>query len=903
MAQTVFRGNAETNTREEAYAMERRGVLKLAGAAMAVALGVLCANAMGMERPEVNVRDFGAVGDGVHDDTEAIRAAATWMVKNRFEKKQCVRRYKPTFSEAPTRPIFFPRGTYRITSPIVVTDDVILLGEQGATILNASPDKETFYIRKAHYLRVCNLAFEGGLTQLRLWTYNREASYLHVADCTFRNATGTSVVCVSRRVPKTGRPTEMAYGERRGTPTNNSTLIIVERSRFEANNTALRLFSDGVTVRDCSFTAPPDARTTQLDMGSQGMQGVKIYLRDLNIAYPGKPTAEGAVLFEGGRCVFENVRIASGGDLTAIRSWTRMGEYKPSQLDIRGMTLGTGAAPVVSFKDGELPSRVSVSGLVSASPQKKSLFAFDREPTEELLRQIFVDKNRMSHVPLEKGLSVVLRDIDENRFDPTLPPALRKYLNPPTPSAWRRPLDHASGATFAQNMPGDPVFSGASLPELLEQARKAGGGTVLLEPTWHQVEKPLAVPDRTRITCRGRAGIEAQNGEYPLFVVDNGADCVFENVMLVDGSNAILANGTSGRIRILDCSLFGQKEASIAAHGALPGALRIEMSGGQAGTPYLYRGNAEFTIDGYWYEELAEREANEYRPEYASIVNERGGRMFIRDFLGVPCYFQHSPKPEAYTFGCHPERRGEFRWVDNHGLYVSLNFRYGGEWGGLTPVFHFGDAITFIEGGNTDIRCFYLKSDRAVVVADRQGADVTVVETSDGHYQEPFQAFVRNPDGSHELLRSARMANNFPAGDNVPVWPKPTAGQQDDTVEFTCSFNSDSGSPAALELEAAGICEVRLNDAFVGNGPLPSSAPGGSRIALFSLLPRRGANQLSIKVKRGASQGYLHANVRDGAHIVARTAVNGDFTCGRPLEERIKPPHYAMDSIQASDHR
>lgn len=857
------------------------------------------------QRSEVNVRDFGAVGDGVHDDTEAVRAAATWMAKNRLEKKKCIRRYKNMFSEAPTRPIFFPRGTYRITSPIVITDDTILLGEEGATILNAAPDKETFYIRKAHYLRVSHLTFDGGLTQLRLWTFNREASYLHVADCTFRNATGTSVVCVSRRVPKTGRPTEMAYGERRGTPTNNSTLMIVERSRFIANATALRLFSDGVTVRDCSFTAPVDARTTQLDMGSQGMQGVKIYLRDLDIAYPGKPTAEAAVVFEGGRGVFENVHITAGGDLTAIRSWTRMGEYKPSQLDIRGMTLGTGAAPVFSFKDGEIPSRVGVQGLVSTASVRKPLFAFDREPTEEMLYDIFADTNRLSRIPLEKGVSFVLGEIDARRFDATLPDTLRKFVHPPAPSAWRRrPLAPASGATFTQNMPRGPVFTGAPLPVLLEQARRAGGGVILLESDrWHLVEKPLAVPDRTRITCRGRAGIEAASGDYPLFVVDDGADCVFENLMLIDGRHAIQANGSSGRARLLDCSLFGQKEASIAASGVLPGALRIDVSGGPAGTPFLYRGNAAFTIDGYWYEELAEREADEYRPAYAAIVNEKGGRMFIRDFLGVPCYFQHSPKAEAYTFGCHPERRGEFRWVDNHGLYAAVNFRHGGEWGGLTPVFHFGDATTFIEGGNVDIRCFYLKSDRAVVVADRQGADVTVIDTSDGHYLEPFQACVRRPDGTYELLHSARLANNFPAGDNVPVWPKPSAGEPDDCVTFDCPFSWDGERPVSLELEAGGMCEVRLNDALVGTGPLPSAGPGGSRMAVFALSPRPGANRLAIRVKRGTVPGYLHARIREGAHLIARTAIEGDFVCGRPLEERMKPPHYMTDAIKVGPSR
>ena len=47
----------------------------------------------------VSVKDFGAVGDGVTDDTAAIQAAIN----------------------APTKSIFFPAGTYRTTAPLSAT--------------------------------------------------------------------------------------------------------------------------------------------------------------------------------------------------------------------------------------------------------------------------------------------------------------------------------------------------------------------------------------------------------------------------------------------------------------------------------------------------------------------------------------------------------------------------------------------------------------------------------------------------------------------------------------------------------------------------------------------------------------------------------------------------------------
>lgn len=49
----------------------------------------------------INVRDHGAVGDGLTDDSAAIQAAADAAAKELFVKK-----------------VFFPAGTYRTTKTI-----------------------------------------------------------------------------------------------------------------------------------------------------------------------------------------------------------------------------------------------------------------------------------------------------------------------------------------------------------------------------------------------------------------------------------------------------------------------------------------------------------------------------------------------------------------------------------------------------------------------------------------------------------------------------------------------------------------------------------------------------------------------------------------------------------------
>ena len=63
----------------------------------------------------VNVKDFGAVGDGVTDDTEAIQAALS----------------------AASKAVFFPAGTYITTKTLVVGDNLSLYGDPGGYLYDS----------------------------------------------------------------------------------------------------------------------------------------------------------------------------------------------------------------------------------------------------------------------------------------------------------------------------------------------------------------------------------------------------------------------------------------------------------------------------------------------------------------------------------------------------------------------------------------------------------------------------------------------------------------------------------------------------------------------------------------------------------------------------------------------
>lgn len=101
----------------------------------------------------VSVKDFGAVGDGVTNDSAAIQAAINAFI--------------PASGTAPItgRTVFFPAGTYLINSSVSTYSAINLVGEGAASILKAGPSCTGQIINLAgiggtyRYAKIANLAF------------------------------------------------------------------------------------------------------------------------------------------------------------------------------------------------------------------------------------------------------------------------------------------------------------------------------------------------------------------------------------------------------------------------------------------------------------------------------------------------------------------------------------------------------------------------------------------------------------------------------------------------------------------------------------------------------------------------------------------------------------------------
>ena len=750
----------------------------------------------------VNVADFGAKGDGVTDDTAAIQRAADALNGPGIGREaNCLSGCGKRYVDGPYPAVVFPAGTYRVTGPVVFTGNVKLLGEDGAKVVNATKDKETFYVRDNHRLVVENLAFEGGSVQVRQWTRNRDVSYLKVSGCTFSGASDTALVSVSYKwykgEKKPGNPAEENVEAVRGpdglytltsrgpladfTAYNNSTLILVERSAFRGNATAFWGYSDGLTIRDCEFTAPEGSIAPQLRLGNGGRLGVEIYARNVTIRYPGAAVpGRAAIAFEGGRVLLEDSSIVADADLVGIRSTSRVNEYgTASSLGLRNVTFDTGSAPVVSLPGPSFPNRLYASGVRTTQPVRgKKLYAFEVEPDAEFVKGIPLrdpadNYKGLTGVPTENCCTIVREDVDERTFDVTLPEAIR-FLETRGPGTLRKewggdvtPLCNG-GSVFSdasigrarRDRPGDDTEKVAAL---LAQAKAVGGGRVELPARWITMTRTLELPDKVHVFSKGCAAIEMTDRESPAFVIPEGADVSLNGVLFSGGGSAIATTAVKGSLTLVDCGFTDFRGPAVRAESSVPRGFRIRMTGGNSYTAQLYRGNADVTVDCYWFECCPPATTADETPfDFATIVNAQGGRLRMRDFLGVPVYFGHFTKACMSDPKFERERVGDYRWIDNRGELFCKNVRFGGEFRGLTAVYAYGDSRTYIDGGVNETSSEVMRPGRNCIVAcDSEACDVTVVDVLAHTYRTAQLAKVKAGD-AYRPFAAAKYSNNFP---------------------------------------------------------------------------------------------------------------------------------------------
>ncbi len=114
----------------------------------------------------INVKDYGAAGDGVTDDTKAIQRA---------------------LQHAPNHTIYFPPGVYAITEELPIHSGTEIEGNDA--IIQASSGLLTILHIKGDNVRVTGLTINGNRSSLRGITIAEGSHNVDISDCIIKNFT------------------------------------------------------------------------------------------------------------------------------------------------------------------------------------------------------------------------------------------------------------------------------------------------------------------------------------------------------------------------------------------------------------------------------------------------------------------------------------------------------------------------------------------------------------------------------------------------------------------------------------------------------------------------------------------------------------------------------------------
>jgi hypothetical protein len=181
----------------------------------------------------LNVRDFGAKGDGKTDDTPAIRAAFEAAQRSAVSEQPIPgRSYVTSLST-----VFFPNGKYLLSAPITPTAN--MLGEGNAILYEPDASVDIVAWDWAWRWRISGFTFLGGRHQLNIGNSNIDTGHIAIESCVFHSAAGVAV------------------NVREG---SNSTQLTIDDSVMLYCDQALVNYCDMAKVTDTWVTTSPDMK-------------------------------------------------------------------------------------------------------------------------------------------------------------------------------------------------------------------------------------------------------------------------------------------------------------------------------------------------------------------------------------------------------------------------------------------------------------------------------------------------------------------------------------------------------------------------------------------------------------------------------------------------------------------
>ena len=710
-------------------------------AGLAAVAAALCA-AVAAYGTELNVRDFGAKGDGVTDDTAAFNAAGAAMLKAatpHATKWGNRNKGKPSGSvEGPRSRIFVPKGRYLIGGTVVMCSDVYVRGEDGAELVAASATNDIFYVAGAYRVRIENLSFSGGRHQFRPETFNKESANIRILNCRFRGSSEEAVHSLSYKA-KGARWGSGAWSYDRRTckfapnpdyvpeklvANNHSTMFVIDGCEFDGCASAVRMCPDGSVVRNCSFRMAPGATNAALRVSN--------LMHAYNLRFT-HCAGSAAVEIVGGAMLWlekSSVTTSDGSGARVLRGRDYNGGSAAAQLVIQDVKTDAGLAKgnAICAFNGAFPAIAALVRVTADGPNAVEAFAF--APKEDF--DAFNDSRRIKMWEPDRFFSYGVKGCSANISAP------KGFA-----SRFARPV---------------PDWAAEVYPICRVDPSPCGERRVF-DGKWHEMAETIVVDRDMTFDAEGVAAFRGMPADKPWFVVKKGARAVIRNLQVRGGSSFVVVE-PGGEAFVDSCFSY---DSEVAAFKCMKGG-RLDVDCGVYYAARLYEGDGEAAIRSIWYRYTSVVPWSEPIPPFAAVVNR--GRLVMWDILGVPTVFDRFPQ-NCSLARLDPVTRYDLRWVDNYGDYRSRMFRYGGEWGGVPAAFHFGgEAKTRIEGSYA---WYWNRSVAdAMVISDSPRGDVRVFGVSLPQYRQylkRIELMWRDGNGEDHVVPDAQMHFTAPTAE------------------------------------------------------------------------------------------------------------------------------------------
>jgi hypothetical protein len=680
-----------------------------------------------------NVKDYGAKGDGITDDTVAIQKCI--IVAERSTQYYHAERGYPE--------VIIPAGTYLLSKPLVISPKnstrgmgLQLTGVGKVILKQKNPDKDIIYVANGYRHIFENLSFEGGKRQIKFFTKNIDRSFLLVRNCNFSNSADYAIddamygTHYSKIVPpytvsfKDALP-ELAANNVADLPDIffSSTLTHITGSNFKNCMKVLRAHSDWGVMDNCRIETSPE------------MKGAAIYSRGVlklenvdGLAHVSKGNKQRWIDNIMGSVILQNVNFDANGSVGMCpvvnrRIYDNGGLYNVIVIISNSSFKAAGSPQNSIVYCEDVPNLISVINSREISGKDISAVNFRPLVTKKYLQYVsfpelvkrdpeltriygyMVSMPRVYDVTAYKYKNNFAFNIHDNKhISAKLPEVLEQFAEKPLPENIQKGFCPSPQTVSVASM--EKIFTRtinvydfgakgngrsddtAAIQKAINAAGKTNNTELLFPNGIYRITKTIDLPQNVALRGLGNACLTGKDTVDTILCGKDILTLSFRNIGFNRAKNALIVStkpSDVSRILMDNCRFSEIRNTAVTC-------LAGKGLANEENKTELLISNAVF---GRVRQNLLSNAANAFfdccwittdksLSDGAVFVNK--GKLRISNMVGVP-------------------RMNHARWVDNYGIVIIDNARFGAEKNRPNDIIYSRDAKSKIFMENSWLHC------------------------------------------------------------------------------------------------------------------------------------------------------------------------------------------------------